>query len=433
MEEEEMKKFLAALMILVLALSGVCAVAEEEVKVMTYAEYAAAAIDDEVVVECYVQAHQSWWDNKVTVYAADEDGAYFIYEMACSEEDAAKLVPGTKILVKGFKGEWAGEVEIMDATFEFVDGEAYIAEAKDLTEVLATEELVNYQNQLAAFKGLTIESIAYKNGEPGDDIYVTVKQGEKTFDFCVERYLTGPETEVYAAFAELKAGDVVDVTGFVYWYNGVNTHITAVEKAGAAMTYADYAAAAIDDEVVVECYVQAHQSWWDNKVTVYAADEDGAYFIYEMACSEEDAAKLVPGTKILVKGFKGEWAGEVEIMDATFEFVDGEAYIAEAKDLTEVLATEELVNYQNQLAAFKGLTIESIAYKNGEPGDDIYVTVKQGEKTFDFCVERYLTGPETEVYAAFAELKAGDVVDVTGFVYWYNGVNTHITAVAKAQ
>ena len=230
MEEEKMKKFLAALMILVLALTGVCAVAEE-VKVMTYAEYAAAAIDDEVVVECYVQAHQSWWDNKVTVYAAAEDGAYFIYEMACSEEDAAKLVPGTKILVKGYKGEWAGEVEIMDATFEFVDGEAYIAEPKDLTDVLATDELVVFQNQLATFKGLTIESIAYKNGEPGDDIYVTVKQGEKTFDFCVERYLTGPETEVYAAFADLKAGDVVDITGFVYWYNGVNTHITAVAKA----------------------------------------------------------------------------------------------------------------------------------------------------------------------------------------------------------
>ena len=433
MEEEEMKKFLAALMILVLALTGVVSAVAEDAKVMTYAEYAAAAIDDEVIVECYVQAHQSWWDNKVTVYAADEDGAYFIYEMACSEEDAAKLVPGAKILVKGFKGEWAGEVEIMDATFEFVEGEAYIAEPKDLTDVLATDELVVFQNQLATFKGLTIESISYKNGEPGDDIYVTVKQGEKTFDFCVERYLTGPETEVYAAFADLKAGDVVDVTGFVYWYNGVNTHITAVAKSSGYMTYADYVAAAIDDEVIVECYVQAHQSWWSNKVTVYAADEDGAYFIYEMACSEEDAAKLVPGTKILVKGFKGEWAGEVEIIDATFEFVDGEAYIAEPKDLTYVLASDELIAYQNQLATFKGLTIEAIAYKNGEPGDDIYVTVKQGEKTFDFCVERYLTGPETEVYAAFADLKAGDVVDITGFVYWYNGVNTHITAVAKAQ
>ena len=32
---------------------------------------------------------------------------------------------------------------------------------------------------------------------------------------------------------------------------------------------------------------------------------------------------------------------------------------------------------------------------------------------------------------AFADLKAGDVVDMEGFLYWYNGVNTHITAVVK--
>ena len=29
-------------------------------------------------------------------------------------------------------------------------------------------------------------------------------------------------------------------------------------------------------------------------------------------------------------------------------------------------------------------------------------------------------------------LKAGDVIDVTGFLYWYNGPNTHITAIAPA-
>ena len=228
-----MKKFLAALLVLVMALTGaVCAVAED-VKVMTYEEYAAAELDAEVVIECYVQAHQSWWDNKVTVYAADENGAYFLYEMVCSEEDAAKLVPGTKIRVTGYKTEWSGEVEVASGcTFEFVEAEPWVAEAKDLTEVLANaEELIKYQNQLAIFKGVSIEKIEYKNGEPGDDIYVTVKQGENTFDFCVERYLTGPDTEVYAAFADLKAGDVVDITGFVYWYNGVNTHITAVAKA----------------------------------------------------------------------------------------------------------------------------------------------------------------------------------------------------------
>ncbi|MGN0753907.1 MAG: hypothetical protein ACI4ME_05550 [Aristaeellaceae bacterium] len=232
-----MKKIVAMLMALLML--GCVAVAEDapavEAKsegVMTYAEYAAAEMDAEVVIECYVQAHQSWWDNKITVYAADQEGAYFLYNMACSEEDAAKLVPGTKIKVTGFKGSWAEEVEVMDATFEFVEGGiAYIAQPIDLTAVLGTEELISYQNQLAVFKGVTVKAIEYKNGEPGDDIYVTVTYADADYEFCVERYLTGPETEVYAAVGALKAGDVVDVTGFVYWYNGINTHITAVAAA----------------------------------------------------------------------------------------------------------------------------------------------------------------------------------------------------------
>ena len=65
---------------------------EEPDAVMTYAEYAAAEVDDPVVIEAYVQATQSWWDGKITVYAQDKDGAYFIYNMTCiSQEEADKL------------------------------------------------------------------------------------------------------------------------------------------------------------------------------------------------------------------------------------------------------------------------------------------------------------------------------------------------------
>ncbi len=207
-------------------------VVEDAVKVMSYAEYAAADLDAEVVIEAYVQATQSWWDNKITVYTQDADGAYFIYEMACSEEDAAKLVPGTKIRVSGFKGAWAGEVEVMDATFEFVEGaDTFVAEAMDATALLGTDELINHQNKLATFKGMTVEAIEFKGGQSGDDIYVTLSLNGASYKFCVERYLTGPETEVYAAVSALNAGDVVDVTGFIYWYEGVNTHITAVSAA----------------------------------------------------------------------------------------------------------------------------------------------------------------------------------------------------------
>ncbi|MBQ6889542.1 MAG: hypothetical protein IJN53_00730 [Oscillospiraceae bacterium] len=221
---------LAVLMIFSLAACAKKEKKDDGVKVMSYAEYDAAAMDAEVVIECYVQAHQSWWDNKITVYAQDEDGAYFIYEMACSEEDAAKLTKGTKIRVTGVKGEWAGEIEVMDATFEILGGDTWIAEPMDATEMLGTDDLVKNQNKLATFKGLTIEKIEYKNGEPGDDIYVTVSKDGKSYDFCVERYLTAPDTDVYQAFATLKAGDVVDIEGFIYWYNGVNTHIVGVSK-----------------------------------------------------------------------------------------------------------------------------------------------------------------------------------------------------------
>ena len=130
-----------------------------------------------------------------------------------------------------------------------------------------------------------------------------------------------------------------------------------------AMSHADYVAADNETEVVVETYVQAHQSWWDNKVTVYCQSPDGAYFLYELACSEEDAAKLVPGTKIRVTGFKGEWSGEVEIMDGTFEFVeDGDTYIAEALDVTDLLGTDELIDHQNEFVSFTGLTVERICF-----------------------------------------------------------------------
>ena len=418
-----MKKLFVCLLCVVMMLGLVSCF--NKVEPITYDEYMAAELEAEVVVDVYVQATQSWWDNKITVYAADEDGAYFIYEMACSEEDAAKLVPGAKIRVTGHKAEWAGEIEIVDATFKFIDGEPYVAAATDLTALLGTDELISYQNQLAKFNGLFVKEIEYKGGERGDDIYVTVTHNGADYDFCVERYLTGPESDVYKAVEALEVGDVIDVEGFLYWYEGVNTHITAV-NAYDVDSYADYDAAAIDDRVVVDAYVQATQSWWSNKITVYAADENGAYFLYEMACSEADAAKLTKGAKIRVTGYKAEWSGEVEIVDCHFIALDG-TYVAEATEA--VLNDENLISKQNQLVFFNGLTVKSVSYKGGSRGDDVYLTVTYNGADYDFCVERYLTDPDTEVYQAVEALEAGDVIDVECFLYWYNGANPHITKV----
>ena len=233
-----MKKMFAMLMAMLMMLSlAACAGTDEkaedqaEVKgegVMTYEEYAAAEMDAEVVIETYVQGKQSWWDNKGTFYTQDKEGGYFLYEMPCTEEEYNKLEVGTKIKVTGYKTEWSGEVEIVDASFEILEGK-YVAEPMDATELLGKDELINHQNKLAIFKDMTIEAIEYKNGEPGDDIYVTVSKDGNSYSFCVEVYLTGPDTDVYKTVGELEVGDKVDVTGFIYWYEGVNTHITEIK------------------------------------------------------------------------------------------------------------------------------------------------------------------------------------------------------------
>ena len=217
------------------------------------------------------------------------------------------------------------------------------------------------------------------------------------------------------------------------------THLSTEDvlaKGEGAMSYEEYAAAEMDTEVVIEAYVQAHQDWWQDKVTVYARDADGAYFLYEMACSEEDAALLIPGQKIRVTGVKSEWSGEVEIVDASFEIVRG-SYLFNPVDLTELLGEEELIDYQNQLVSFRGLTIEAyddtgaaFAYKDSDgKTDDLYFKASKDGKTYDFCVEFYLCGKDTDVYKAVEALQVGDVVDLEAFLYWYNGANPHVTAI----
>ena len=242
-----MKKIIALVLclLLILALAAGCSGGSEtkSAGVMTHAEYAAAALDSKVVIETYVQAKQSWWDDKATVYTQDKDGGYFLYNMACSEADYAKLVPGTKIKVTGYKSEWSGETEIIDATFEIESGK-YIAKALDVTGLLGTDDLIKHQNEFVSFKGMTVAPITdadgkeaaflYKwngTGTEGDDLYFNVSVNGKTYNFTVESYLCDKNTDVYKAVQNLKIGDKIDLEGFLYWYEGVNPHITAVSTA----------------------------------------------------------------------------------------------------------------------------------------------------------------------------------------------------------
>ena len=254
-----MKKLLAVVLSAVMLMGlAACSKSEDKEKeaeaskanvksegVMTYEEYDKAELDSEVVIEAYVQDKQSWWNDQITVYLQDPDGAYFVYNMSCSEEDAAKLTEGQKIKVKGYKAEWAGEVEIADATFEFEDG-TWVADAKDATELLGTDDLIKSQNQKVAFKGLTIEPSTDADGNEAaflyswdgsgsegtdSDLYFNASVNGQTYTFVIEYYLRNENSDAYKAVQGLSIGDKVDLEGFLYWYEGAQPHITSVTAA----------------------------------------------------------------------------------------------------------------------------------------------------------------------------------------------------------
>ena len=243
-----MKKLLVCLLsvLMVLGLAAGCTKKFDPSKksegVMTYAEYEAASEESKVVIETFVQAKQSWWNDTASLYTQDTDGAYFIYAIPCSQEEYNKLTEGTRIKVTGTKSSWAGEVEIVDGTFEILEG-TYVADTKDVTAELGTDALIKDQNRKVAFKGMTVEAskdadgndvaFLYKwngSGQRGDDLYFNVSLNGKTYQFTVESYLCDENTDVYKAVEGLKIGDVLDMEGFLYWYEGANPHITKVTK-----------------------------------------------------------------------------------------------------------------------------------------------------------------------------------------------------------
>ena len=249
-----MKKVLALVLVFALAACACTALAEEEIKVMTKEEFDQAAADDPVCVEAYVQAAQGWWEKdnvgQMTIYLQNEEGGYFAYNVQMTREESEKLVPGTKIRISGYKAEWSGEIEIVDAKYEILEADAFIAEPEDVTALLDTDELAVHMNEKVTFKGLKVapskvegkdEEFAFLynydgsgSREANSDLYFNVEYNGQTYQFTVESYLCGAVTEVYAAVEELKIGDTIDCEGFLYWYNGPNPHITGVTVTAAA-------------------------------------------------------------------------------------------------------------------------------------------------------------------------------------------------------
>lgn len=213
--------------------------------VLTYAEYLAAEVDKPVVIEGFLQAKYEYSEQygNTSLYLADDDGAYFVYRWVCTKEQYDAVSVGDKLKVEGIRTAWSGEDEIKEKTavITVVGTDKKIYPAEDFTAKLDSEDLVKSQNKAALFTGVKIA--AKKNadgqdvpflygakgtGSEGGDIYFDIIAGEKTYTFVVESDFCSKDTDVYKAAQALKIGDTVDIEGFLYWYNGVNTQVTKI-------------------------------------------------------------------------------------------------------------------------------------------------------------------------------------------------------------
>ena len=200
----------------------------------TYETFMAAENDSEVEVLMYVQAHQGWWEDNgqgvMTLYGMDNYGGYFVYNAKMDEATADSIEEGTLVKVTGTKTEWSGEVEIVDATVEvYADQDKAVMPANDVSDLMGdSEKLAAYMNQKVVINGLDVVKVETKDSEYDPDLYITCMQGDVEVNLCVENYLTGPDSEVYKTAQSLQEGDIIDVEGFLYWYEGANPHVTSI-------------------------------------------------------------------------------------------------------------------------------------------------------------------------------------------------------------
>lgn len=472
-------KRIFAVFIGILSLFILVACKDDSNGAMTHAEYLQAEKSSTVTIEAYIQDKQSWWVSDgvgvASFYLQDKDGGYFAYNLPCTKDAYDnELTKGTKVRITGQKTDWAGEIEIdglaagAEATYEILKADPYIAEPKEINNDLGTANLEKSQNMLVSLKNLYVvaqadgESAFYykwdNSGKVGDDLYVTFSDGTHSISACVESYLRDKDSEVYKTVEALKVGDKVNVEGFLYWYNGAQPHLIQVtkngnifDKASNTNTHAEFISAANGAPLVIEAFIQGKQSWWESDgvgvASFYLQDNVGGYFAYNLPCTKSDYdTKLTVGTKIRIKGNKTSWAGEQEIdglaagAEATYEILNEIPYIAKAMDVTKLLGTAELEKLQNMLGLVTNLTVVAkddthvIYYKfnnAGTRGDDIYFDVSDGTTVYTFTVESYLCDKDSDCYKAVEALKAGDKISVEGFLYWYNGVQPHVTKVTQ--
>ena len=217
--------------------------------VMSFQAFQAAEDDSPVTVEGYVQAKEARRDGCCSLYMQNEEGAFYLSRMRCSQQEYDTLKTGQKIRVNGYKSHWNDAVEISDASFTLMEGNL-ITEAADVTALIGSDALIQHQNEKVAFSGMIVEvmpdghSVWYSgwdntaSAEEDSELWFRASSAGTVCDFTIKPSLCENRDEVIETLQLLQAGDRVDLTGFLRYYNGALPRITAITQSEGMLTEA---------------------------------------------------------------------------------------------------------------------------------------------------------------------------------------------------
>ena len=223
----------------------------------------------------------------------------------------------------------------------------------------------------------------------------------------------------------------------------------AVFADGNGMSYARYQALPMGSYVTVDACVQDVLRYADGKADLFAQSEDGAFFIRQLRCTQEEYNALTPGRRVEVSGYKTDFSGEQEISDASLTPLDG-SFVAQPLDIIRLLDAQAsecgplldataLWQYQNRKLLFTGMTVEPMwdgssavfyGWDNSHAGDsecDLYFNLSCNGSVLTFVVHSALRSSDSDAYRTARNLRIGDTVDAEAYLYWYNGPQPWVT------
>ena len=190
----------------------------------TFAEYAAAA-DDEALVVCGVVTgvfSKTTGSSANGLYIQDlnDEGGYYVYNL--TDDPNGVILPGMTVKVKGIKDTYNGTYELINATVEIVDETIKTVEPVDYTALLNgaaaldAADLVAKQGMLVTVKDVTIL-------EAGDNGYYYFQLGAHKTYLRISSSNNATSTEALDAIKALHGenyGNLADVTGVISIYSG---------------------------------------------------------------------------------------------------------------------------------------------------------------------------------------------------------------------